>query len=472
MRGSFRDVGVPIRQRPAQAVLLVGEQHHAHGPSGTQAQPLHQSRGLPRHDAADAVVGRPTGRVPRVEVAADEHHLPRALPARDLADDVGGFRIGLHRRSHAQTQRHGHLARDESREALRIFDGNGRRGNLRRALQVDHAARMRRAQAHGADRAHQGSQGPVPRRVDGAVGPVADRLAVCGEGHVEQDDRAGDLACARGQFVEAAHDQQRRGDARLGGTDTAAEAQHHERRRHRFHDVEGLGTSHPAWCHRLLQADVVEAVPPHRLGRPVAGKFQIAGAGQPAAERVAEFRQPIPCRRRAQAGVDQPLQVGPVLSQPFGGRLRFVRSRSMGERALPRRLQRQRRQTATSRHRRDYLRCPRYREALRLKETAASARGRPLRSAADLVLAVDGQARDALHRAIRPGDGEVDRAGRRAEADMQPVVGRGQIAPTGPHAAHDAAADPEARSEQMRQSPGDCGRAAPGAAEANGPHRV
>ena len=52
----LRQVGIAIGVAAAQAVLLVGEQHDAHGASRPDAQLLHQARCLPRHDTPDAIV--------------------------------------------------------------------------------------------------------------------------------------------------------------------------------------------------------------------------------------------------------------------------------------------------------------------------------------------------------------------------------------------------------------------------------
>ena len=174
--------GVAIRVAAAQAVLLVREQHHAHGPPRADIQLLHQPRGFPRHDAPHAIVRRAGADVPRIEVAADEHDLVRQLAPANLADHVGRFDVGLEARLH--------LA------GARARAGRGRRGAesarrpRRRSPRPESSARRRRnscrrCAACAGPSARPRGRASRPRRARGRAGAaraVLHRLAVVGVG--------------------------------------------------------------------------------------------------------------------------------------------------------------------------------------------------------------------------------------------------------------------------------------------------
>jgi hypothetical protein len=73
--GQLALMGITVAVSPAQPVLLVGEQHDAHGATWAQTQLLEQARDLHREDDADAVVLRTLPHVPRVDVPADHDDL-------------------------------------------------------------------------------------------------------------------------------------------------------------------------------------------------------------------------------------------------------------------------------------------------------------------------------------------------------------------------------------------------------------
>ena len=181
---------IAIAVAAAHAVLFVREQHHAHGALRADVQLLHQARRFPRHHAADAVVRRARARIPRIEVAADEHDLLGLLAALDLADDVEGFDVGIELRLHLEAHADLHAAIDEALDAIGVLRGDRRGRNLRDVVGVVHAAGVRRAQAHRADRAHERRNGAVTRRHRRAAGSILHRLAVIRVRHVEEHDLA------------------------------------------------------------------------------------------------------------------------------------------------------------------------------------------------------------------------------------------------------------------------------------------
>ena len=98
-----------------------------------------------------AIVRGAAGRVPRVEVAADEHDFLGLLAAADLADDVERLDVGLEAGLHLQAQAHADAAVHQPLDAFDASSvGNGGGGNLRdRVVAVVHAAGVRRAQPGG-----------------------------------------------------------------------------------------------------------------------------------------------------------------------------------------------------------------------------------------------------------------------------------------------------------------------------------
>jgi hypothetical protein len=81
-------VGIPISPRTAAAVLLVGPQHHADGATRLKSEPANQAHRFPRRHRASAVIHRSLPHVPRVDMAAQHHHLLGQLPAPDFRDHV------------------------------------------------------------------------------------------------------------------------------------------------------------------------------------------------------------------------------------------------------------------------------------------------------------------------------------------------------------------------------------------------
>ena len=78
------DVGL----RSEQALLFAAPEGDADRPSRLDANGLEDARGFHHDGAADGVVGRAGGRMPRVEVAAEHHDFLRPVRAWNLGDHV------------------------------------------------------------------------------------------------------------------------------------------------------------------------------------------------------------------------------------------------------------------------------------------------------------------------------------------------------------------------------------------------
>ena len=154
VRGLVRVFGA-VGRGAVHAVLFVRPQHQPHGAARPDAELLHEAQRLPRHDAAGAVVRSTGAHVPRVEVAADEHHLLRPLAADDLADHVRRRHLAFHAPARDEPHAHAPAGVGEPHDPVGVLGGHGRRRNLRLPRRVGHAAGVRRPQPERPHRPHQ-----------------------------------------------------------------------------------------------------------------------------------------------------------------------------------------------------------------------------------------------------------------------------------------------------------------------------
>ncbi len=194
----------------------------------------------------------------------------------------------------------------------RVLDSDRGGRDLRLLLVVAQRAGVRRGDAQaggGADKGRDRSKGCRSR---GTGGTVAYGAPVSFPVDGVDDDLALDvLATERLELVEAADDDDRRGDAALGGADAAPEAEHRQLALDRRDHVQRLLAAHPVRDHHRLLADR-ETLGRHRLGRPVDRLRQSGRAAQTMPDHGGQVGETLPA-----------LDVGQGRAQNPAGRLRI-----------------------------------------------------------------------------------------------------------------------------------------------------
>ena len=108
-------------------------------------------------------------------------------------------------------------------------------------------------------------------RLDGSLGSEADRLAVLGERHIEDDDSTPDLGGPLRQLGEIGHHADRSGDATGRRAHTATQAQHWQALTTRREHLDRLHPAFPPRHDHWFSVDILQAIATHPLQDPVHG---------------------------------------------------------------------------------------------------------------------------------------------------------------------------------------------------------
>ena len=81
-------MGIPVGQRAAASVFLVGPEHHPDRAARPKAQPVDHPESLPCRDCSAPIIHGSLTHIPGVDVTSQHHDFVRPLPSDHFGDHV------------------------------------------------------------------------------------------------------------------------------------------------------------------------------------------------------------------------------------------------------------------------------------------------------------------------------------------------------------------------------------------------